>query len=314
MNDLDIKSVLNKPITDISNNKLDLSDIIDIEKKNPSNEDIDFAPLSDEDITYVGSKDATLYEAGRRIQADENIDVLELSKELKILDQDTINKYNSISDSKQKEIQLTQYTLYLMQKAIDVYVKIQLRNIKKEVKDSIPKELGNYYFDQNNKIFHYNPEEDSYSGDEDKDLKEAYKLSLHLTPLIELVKDETFKKKVKKNIDKRYTRHLDRVNFVINKFQKPSKDNKNSYAKDVSYLPGNINLIIPDINPQDAKSLIIAMSVYSNTMELNKANCSFLYFVNMNAVGCMALNKDIQSKTGELYINSLKEFFLSLNK
>ena len=131
--------------------------------------------------------------------------------------------------------------------------------------------------------------------------REAYKRALTLESLIEQVKKITLSKLIKECSDKRYKRHVSRVNMLIRHHLRQDIADKESKTTNCDNIPLYTSLIIGLLinnKPEDkdvfewiikndkdhrfSRSIVVLLSLASNTMDLSTGDVVEPYFINMN--------------------------------
>lgn len=301
----------NKEIEDV---KVSYADEIDeLIKKSLTDKEIeDFTvpELTDEQFKSIEATDddIKLYKIAR---------VLEHDKENKLdvenyIDKDFLNKIITtelnIKDITNKDERNKAIKSYFLFKAYTLYMLFENTEFSNKVKDVStgidPDEILKTWFNHNNDLFGITEDLEFLEEKEKNEFsigREAYKRALTMESIINEVKKITLRRLIKECSDKRYKRHVDRFNMLIRHHLKQQFVDKESTTTNCDHIPLYTSLIIGLLfknRPEDketfksiiendkdhkfSRSIVVLMSLVSNTMDLSTGDVVEPYFINMN--------------------------------
>lgn len=312
----DIIDAGNKEIEDV---KIQYADEIDkLIKKTLTEKDIeDFTipELSDEQLKEAEATedDIKLYKIARALEYDKE-DKLDVEN---YIDKDFLSKILTeelnISDIKDKKERNKAIKSYILFRAYSIYMMHENMEFANKVKDISTDvdtdEILRTWFKHNNDLFGITEDLEFLEEKEKNEYsvgREAYKRALTMESIIEQAKKISLNKLIKECSDKRYKRHVSRVNMLIRHHLKQDFVDKESKTTNCDNIPLYTSLIIGLLaknklaknNPEDkymferlikldkdrkySRSIVVLMSLASNTMDLTTGDVIEPYFINMN--------------------------------
>lgn len=307
----DIIETGNKEIEDV---KIQYADEIDkLIKESLTEKDIEeftVSELTDEQFKLIEATedDIKLYKIARALEYDKEnkLDVENyidkdflhkiLTSELNIFDITDKNERNKAIKS---YILFRAYSLYMM------FENAEFANKVKEISTGVDTdEILRTWFKHNNDLFGITEDLEFLEEKEKNEYsigREAYKRALTMETLINQVTNTSLTKIIKECSDKRYKRHVSRVNTIIRHHLKQDFVDKESKTTNCDNIPLYVSLIIGLLaknKPEDkeifewiitndkdhrfSRAIVVLMSLASNTMDLSSGDVVEPYFINMN--------------------------------
>lgn len=299
---------------EIENVKITYADEIDeLIKKTLTKEDIDnftVPELTDEQLKSIEATedDIKLYKIARILEHDkENKLDVENYIDKDLLNTIITNELN-IKDIPNKEERNKAIKSYFLFKAYGLYMMFENAEFANKVKDISTNvdtdEILKTWFKHNNDLFGITEDLEFLEEKEKNEFsigREAYKRALTMETIIDQAKKTTLKKLIKECSDKRYKRHVDRFNMLIRHHLRQQFVDKESKTTNCDNLPLYTSLIIGLLyknKPEDketieeiikndkdhkfSRSIVVLMSLASNTMDLSTGDVVEPYFINMN--------------------------------
>ena len=302
----------NKEIEDI---KISYADEIDeLIKKSLTEKDIEeftVPELTDEQLKSVEATEdeIKLYKIARVLEHDKDnkLDV-ENYIDKDFLDKILTSELN-IKDIKSKEERNKAIKSYFLFRAYSLYMMFENNEFANKVKeistDVDTNEILKTWFTHNNDLFGITDDLELLDEKEKNEYsigREAYKKALTMESIIKQAKNITLKKLIKECSDNRYKRHVDRFNMMIRHHLKQKFVDKESKTTNCDNIPLYTSLIIGlliRMKPEDkntfakiieldnkdkrfSRSIVVLMSLASNTMDLSTGDVVEPYFINMN--------------------------------
>lgn len=309
-----IKDVIEAGNKEIEDVKIQYADEIDeLIKKTLTEKDIEnftIPELSDEQLEEVEATedDIKVYKIARELEYDKE-DKLDVEN---YIDKDFLAKIlaeelniSDIKDKKERNKAIKSYILFRAYSTYMMYENMEFANKVKDISTNVDTdEILRTWFNHNNDLFGITEDLEFLEEKEKNEYsigREAYKRALTLESLIEQVKKITLSKLIKECSDKRYKRHVSRVNMLIRHHLKQDVADKESKTTNCDNIPLYTSLIIGLLaknKPEDkdifewiikndkdhrfSRSIVVLLSLASNTMDLSTGDVVEPYFINMN--------------------------------
>lgn len=307
----DIIDAGNKEIEDV---KIQYADEIDkLIKKTLTEKDIDdftIPELSDKQLKEAEATedDIKLYKIARALEYDKE-DKLDVEN---YIDKDFLAKIlteelniSDIKDKKERNKAIKSYILFRAYSIYMMYENMEFANKVKDISTDVDTdEILRTWFKHNNDLFGITEDLEFLEEKEKNEYsvgREAYKRALTMETIIEQAKKITLNKLIKECSDKRYKRHVSRVNMLIRHHLKQDFVDKESKTTNCDNIPLYTSLIIGLLaknKPEDkdifewiikhdkdhrfSRSIVVLLSLASNTMDLSTSDVVEPYFINMN--------------------------------
>lgn len=339
----DIIDAGNKEIEDV---KIQYADEIDaLIKKSLTEKDIEnftIPELTDEQLKEIESTedDIKIYKIARELEYDKE-DKLDVEN---YIDKDFLNKILTeelnifdIKDKKERNKAIKSYILFRAYSTYMMYENMEFANKVKDVSAGVDTdEILKTWFNHNNDLFGVTEDLEFLEEKEKNEYsvgREAYKRALTMESLINQVKKISLNKLIKECSDKRYKRHVSRVNMLIRHHLKQDFVDKESKTTNCDNIPLYTSLIIGLLaknKPEDkdvfewiikndkdhrfSRSIVVLLSLASNTMDLSTGDVVEPYFINMNLymISNIPTLSETSDKCTKRIVNGIYEIMKSI--
>lgn len=339
----DIIDAGNKEIEDV---KIQYADEIDaLIKKSLTEKDIEnftIPELTDEQLKEIESTedDIKIYKIARELEYDKE-DKLDVEN---YIDKDFLNKILTeelnifdIKDKKERNKAIKSYILFRAYSIYMMYENMEFANKVKDVSAGVDTdEILKTWFNHNNDLFGVTEDLEFLEEKEKNEYsvgREAYKRALTMESLINQVKKISLNKLIKECSDKRYKRHVSRVNMLIRHHLKQDFVDKESKTTNCDNIPLYTSLIIGLLaknKPEDkdvfewiikndkdhrfSRSIVVLLSLASNTMDLSTGDVVEPYFINMNLymISNIPTLSETSDKCTKRIVNGIYEIMKSI--
>lgn len=339
----DIIEAGNKEIEDV---KIQYADEIDaLIKKSLTEKDIEnftIPELTDEQLKEIESTedDIKIYKIARELEYDKE-DKLDVEN---YIDKDFLNKILTeelnifdIKDKKERNKAIKSYILFRAYSTYMMYENMEFANKVKDVSAGVDTdEILKTWFNHNNDLFGVTEDLEFLEEKEKNEYsvgREAYKRALTMESLINQVKKISLNKLIKECSDKRYKRHVSRVNMLIRHHLKQDFVDKESKTTNCDNIPLYTSLIIGLLaknKPEDkdvfewiikndkdhrfSRSIVVLLSLASNTMDLSTGDVVEPYFINMNLymISNIPTLSETSDKCTKRIVNGIYEIMKSI--
>lgn len=339
----DIIEAGNKEIEDV---KIQYADEIDaLIKKSLTEKDIEnftIPELTDEQLKEIESTedDIKIYKIARELEYDKE-DKLDVEN---YIDKDFLNKILTeelnifdIKDKKERNKAIKSYILFRAYSTYMMYENMEFANKVKDVSAGVDtNEILRTWFKHNNDLFGVTEDLEFLEEKEKNEYsvgREAYKRALTMESLINQVKKISLNKLIKECSDKRYKRHVSRVNMLIRHHLKQDFVDKESKTTNCDNIPLYTSLIIGLLaknKPEDkdvfewiinndkdhrfSRSIVVLLSLVSNTMDLSTGDVVEPYFINMNLymISNIPTLSETSDKCTKRIVNGIYEIMKSI--
>lgn len=306
-----IQESIENGIKEIGNVKKDyVSEINELVKKSITDKDIEnfeLPELTDEQLKLVSATDddIKLYNYARIFEHDKK-DTLDVEN---YVDKELWSKYLDIDiSSGNKEERNKAIKSLFLAIAYQLYMNYENKKFTDKVAEvslnADPEEIIKAWFTHNNDLFGITEDLEMLEETEDNKFsigRDAYKRALTLESIIEESKSISLNKLIKECSDKRYKRHLNRMNTCVRHHLKQKDINKKSKTINCDNIPLYTSLIIGHLikmhddkelfekviklDNQDyrfSRAIVVLASLASNTIDLSSGDVIEPYFINMN--------------------------------
>lgn len=339
----DIIEAGNKEIEDV---KVQYADEIDeLIKKTLTEKDIEnftIPELTDEQLKEIESTedDIKIYKIARELEYDKE-DKLDVEN---YIDKDFLNKILTeelnifdIKDKKERNKAIKSYILFRAYSIYMMYENMEFANKVKDISANVDTdEILKTWFNHNNDLFGVTEDLEFLEEKEKNEYsvgREAYKRALTMESLISQVKKISLNKLIKECSDKRYKRHVSRVNMLIRHHLKQDFVDKESKTTNCDNIPLYTSLIIGLLaknKPEDkdvfewiikndkdhrfSRSIVVLLSLASNTMDLSTGDVVEPYFINMNLymISNIPTLSETSDKCTKRIVNGIYEIMKSI--
>lgn len=262
-----------------------------------------FKPLTTVQRKILGPKACIVYDSTRAYKNGKKVDWIKVGIKAGLIPNGV---YDTESEDGKKMIDYLQESI--ISSAQQLYYQVQMESMP-ELTKMMPVDTAKFYFNQNNEVFKFDPETESFNIEGKESLThKAYRESLYLTKFIKILKQPEFSKNLLKNINRKYDKYVKSTTEGLNRFLKERDELKANRCTNKTHL--FIMRILPDITEVQAKVMILAMHKFMGKI-LTKDISLTCYMINMNIIALtpLVINKIELEGSAKIFYDSLVSFF-----